>query len=181
MALRLILVGLLAGLGMSLPSRQDFQTLGRVAHDWVDARSADHRVARAKAVRPTVVVSNNREWALAARRQVAPPAGLLPIESIPSPAVAIFPAPVAEPSPIQLASVTIPALDVPGLLVLDELALEVAPATSESLAVVVQDDEVPSLDAPILSAPDEPVPARSTPGVVAAVSEVVVAPEPVAA
>lgn len=41
MALRLILVGLVAGLGLSLPSRRDLDALGRSAQRWVNTRLAE--------------------------------------------------------------------------------------------------------------------------------------------
>src|SRR5262245_39223655 len=41
MVLRLLLVGLVAGLGLSLPSRRDLETLGRTAQRWAYARLAE--------------------------------------------------------------------------------------------------------------------------------------------
>src|SRR5437588_301133 len=41
MVLRLILVGLVAGLGLSLPGRSDLDTLGRSAQRWVNVRLAE--------------------------------------------------------------------------------------------------------------------------------------------
>lgn len=185
MALRLILVGLVAGLGLSLPSRRDFETLGRVAHDWVDARFADHRVARATAARPALVRNAGHMRGVVAREQAGPSVGILTFVSLPSTQAAILPVPIVEVSRLEVDSATIPALDVPGLAAPDVSAAEIEPATLEPPLVLTQNEEVPSLAAPILSAPDEPPVAAPATAVESeklpeVVSEVVVAAEPVA-
>lgn len=70
MVLRLILVGLVAGLGVSLPGRRDLDTLGRSAQRWVNTRLAEWDAGSSVEEGSYILI---REPVIVAPRPQAPP------------------------------------------------------------------------------------------------------------
>jgi hypothetical protein len=130
MVLRLILVGLVAGLGLSLPSRRDLETLHRSAQRWVDAGLKE------AAPRPP---SDDDASVFVVDEPTPTPT------RIPAPAPTA--APAADPDRALVGEADVPADDASPAEAVPPLRVAEAP----SPAVVS-----PPLDDPLLAAPTEP-------------------------
>jgi len=72
MALRFVLLGLVASMGFEMPSTQDLASWSRSGREWFDARLADVSCLRAEAARAFDVAANGERVAEAPAPEVAP-------------------------------------------------------------------------------------------------------------
>ena len=105
MMLRLVLVGLVAGLGMSLPSRHDLETLRRSALSWVDEQIAEDEAPPPVVAGPFVFVADE---ARATPTESAPAQEPEPVPVADAEAIAEDASSVAAPGPARVAEILAP-------------------------------------------------------------------------
>jgi hypothetical protein len=146
MVLRLVLVGLVAGLGFSLPTRQDLETLGRSARAWVDETLADRISSPPTEATPFVFAADE--------------ARPTPTETETAPTTVATPVQEPAKAPAEVVDVDSDLAEL-----VEAFADETTPAETPDVDLkplqIAESPTMPeiptALDAPLLAAPTEPV------------------------